>query len=73
MGDPTADEILRLLRQHADGVTKTEIATTIFGKRYDAMKLTAALRLLLKHGKATVEKRKTKGRSAEVWRACAEA
>jgi hypothetical protein len=67
LGDPTADEVLRALRQVApDGLTRNEIGE-LFGRHRSGDRIGAALGLLLTHNKARRTKRPTRGRAAELW------
>jgi hypothetical protein len=68
LGDPVADDILRLLRQSADGLTRTEISH-LFGRNLPADRLTGAFRVLEGAGLAYCEREETGGRPAERWRA----
>ncbi len=68
LGDPLADEILRLLRANSEGLTRTDISNH-FGRHKDAKHLTGALSALLERGLVSCEKRETEGRPAEVWMA----
>jgi hypothetical protein len=66
LGDPTADEILRVLRANAAGMTRTEIAA-LFDRHRSAGELSRALLVLHDHGLARFESQKTKGRPVEKW------
>ncbi len=70
LGDPVADEILRMLRQAGDeGVTRTQIRDW-FGRNKQVGHIERALELIEKLGLATKRKQAgTGGRAAEVWRA----
>lgn len=70
LGDPTADEILRVLKQHPDGMTRTELRDH-FRRHKSAEEITSAVTLLLEYELAKRTTRRTQGRHAEVWRACA--
>jgi hypothetical protein len=73
LGDETADDILRALRQAgAEGMTRTQISD-LFGRNRSAGRIGAALALLMTNGRARVEMRQTGGRPVEVWLAKAEA
>jgi hypothetical protein len=65
-GDRTADRILYALRDHADGLTRTEIRDLFDGHRSSAA-IGGALHLLERHGLARTESRPTRGRSQERW------
>jgi hypothetical protein len=67
LGDHVADEILMLLRSAPAGVTRTEIVNH-FARHVSAERLDAALRLLLREGLASPERRQTAGRPMEVWK-----
>lgn len=67
LGDPAADEILRVLRGAEAGLTRTDI-TNHFGRNREAREITRALTRLLEHGLAWCEKEAgTTGRPAERW------
>ncbi|MGA3316216.1 MAG: hypothetical protein ABSC64_07215 [Candidatus Korobacteraceae bacterium] len=68
VGDPTADEILNLLRGSAEGITRNEI-TDHFKRNKSSGEIGRALGVLQSHGLAGVEQHDTKGRPAEVWKA----
>ena len=68
LGDPTADEILNLLRGSGEGVTRNEI-TDHFKRNKSSAEIGRALAVLQSHGMTRVERRETGGRSAEVWKA----
>lgn len=69
LGDPVADEIMRMLRQADDeGVTRTQIRDW-FGRNKQVGHIERALELIEKLGLATKRKQATGGRAAEVWRA----
>ena len=67
LGDQTADEILRLLRDRPDGLTRTEIRDH-FGRNKSGSEIGRALAVLAEYGLAAVERRETGGRPVEVWR-----
>jgi hypothetical protein len=66
LGDPVADDILRLLRAKPDGVTRTEIMG-FFGNNRSADRIGRALALLLQHGLARCQEEQTRGRPIERW------
>lgn len=66
LGDPVADEVLRLLRGAPQGLTRTDIHN-LFGRNQTANRLADALRLLLKHRLVRTEHQETGGRPAERW------
>jgi hypothetical protein len=69
LGDPTADEILRLLRgAGSERVTRNDL-TNHFKRNKSSAELERALAVLHSHGLARVEQRATGGRTAEVWKA----
>ncbi len=68
LGDPTADEVLHLLRSNAGEITRNEI-TDHFNRNKSRAEIERALTVLQSHGLARVERRKTEGRSAEIWKA----
>lgn len=67
VGDPTADDILRELRQRKDGMTRTEIRQ-LLGGSYAADRIQAALDLLRMHRLAYMTSEETGGRPTERWR-----
>jgi len=69
-GDPTAGEILNLLRGSGEGVTRNEI-TDHFKRNKSSAGIGRALAVLQSHGLARVERCDTGGRTADVWKAVA--
>jgi hypothetical protein len=70
LGDPLADDLLRLLRTCPNGLTRTDL-TTYLGRNQTADRIGRALGLLLQHRLARVERQETGGRPAERWFALA--
>jgi len=69
LGDPLADELLRLLRQAGEGgMTRSEIRDAL-GRHGRGLEIGRALALLRARGLANQSERATEGRPAEVWRA----
>src|SRR5262249_43648707 len=66
LGDPVADDLLRLLRSCPNGLTRTEIRD-YFQRNTSAERIGRALGLLLKHRLARHEQQQTGGRPAERW------
>jgi hypothetical protein len=66
LGDPVADELLRLLRGNKGGLTRTQLRD-YFSRNADQGRVSRALGLLLQHGLARVEQVQTGGRPAETW------
>ena len=66
LGDPVADELLRLLRASSHGMTRTDISGA-FGRHRKAGEIGAALMRLQQQNLACCGTRDTGGRSAEVW------
>jgi hypothetical protein len=66
LGDPVADELLRLLRGCPAGLTRTEIRD-YFQRNASAERLGRALGLLLQYGLARQEKQQSGGRPVERW------
>jgi hypothetical protein len=66
LGDPVADELLRLLRSCPHGLTRTEIRD-YFQRNASADRIGRALGLLLQHGLARCERQETGGRPVERW------
>lgn len=65
-GDRVADEVLRLLRAAATGVTRTEVSNFL-GRNVPSERLDRALGLLLRHGLARMGRESTGGRPADRW------
>ena len=65
-GDPLADDLLRVLRRHTNGVGRWELHQEC-GKNIPAARIGQALETLRAAGRARSEKRKTGGRDIEVW------
>src|SRR5262249_5462234 len=68
LGDPVADQLLRLLRAAPDVLTHWEM-THAFGGNHSADRIGRALALLAQHRRADCEKRQTGGRPEECWHA----
>jgi hypothetical protein len=68
LGDPVADEALRLLRAAPDGLTRTDLYNA-FGRHAPSDRIGRALALLAEHRLARCERRETGGRPEERWRA----
>jgi hypothetical protein len=66
LGDPVADDLLRLLRGCPNGLTRNEIYN-YFGRHQSAERIGRALGLLLQHRLVRVERHETEGRPAERW------
>jgi len=66
LGDPVADQILRVLRESSSGLTRTEISG-LFGRHRPAADIERALRALSELGFIRCRLQQTEGRSAEVW------
>lgn len=68
LGDPTADEILRALRDNGDaGMTRTAISG-LFKRHRTTDEISTALQLLVDQGEVRcVGRRHTPGRSVEMW------
>ena len=67
LGDPLADDLLRLLRSVGEnGITRTEI-NSYRGRNQTAERVGRALGLLLEHRFARFERIKTEGRPTERW------
>ena len=67
LGDPVADEILHALTTTSAGLTRTEIRDML-GRHQSSARLSAALDLLARQGRAFSQEEKTEGRTAERWR-----
>jgi hypothetical protein len=68
LGDPTADEILSLLRGSQEGVTRSEL-NDHFKRNKSSAEIGRALAVLQSHGLARAEQQVTGGRPAGVWKA----
>jgi hypothetical protein len=66
LGDPVADELLRLLRASPNGLTRTEMRD-YFQRHESADRIARALGLLLQHKLARREEESTGGRPSERW------
>lgn len=71
LGDPTADEILAVLRTSVEGMTRNDIYE-YFSRNKSSAETSRALAVLQAHGLARVEQVKTAGRPAQVWKAVRE-
>ena len=70
LGHPLADRLSRALREHAAGLTRTEIRD-LLGRHGKQADIDDALALLVREGRARMERRETEGRPAQVWHAIA--
>jgi hypothetical protein len=68
LGDPVADDVLRILRAAPDGMTRTELYRA-FNCNVASSRIGHALALLAEHRLALCERRETGGRPEERWRA----
>jgi hypothetical protein len=66
LGDPVADDLLRLLRSCPRGLTRTDLRD-YFQRHQSADRIARALGLLLQHGLARCERQETGGRPVERW------
>jgi Protein of unknown function (DUF3987) len=66
LGNPLADELLRLLRNAENGMTRTDLSHA-FGRNKQANQIGQALTLLREHGLARFSQKLTLGRPAERW------
>jgi hypothetical protein len=66
LGDPLADDLLRLLRTCPDGLTRNELRDYL-GRNQSSDRIGRALGLLLQHHLAHYERRDTGDRPAERW------
>jgi hypothetical protein len=69
-GDPLVDDLIALLRGHADGLTRTEISHH-FGRHKSTEELSRALNKLTELNMAACREEDTGGRKAERWVAVA--
>jgi hypothetical protein len=70
LGDPLADDILKLLRGAPGGLTRTEISGYL-GRNKEADQISRALGVLIQHTLAYSKPEETNGRPAERWFAIA--
>jgi hypothetical protein len=68
LGDPVADELLRLLRGSPDGLPRNQMRD-YFSRHQSSERIGQALALLAEHRLARAEHQETNGRPREVWRA----
>ena len=66
LGDPVADELLRVLKGSPDGLNRSQIGDA-FGRNQSSGRLGQAITLLHGLGRIRGEKRTTAGRAAEWW------
>ena len=66
LGYPIADAILAALRNHREGMTRTEISA-LFGRNKNSSEIDTALTALQQQGLARFLLQKTDGRQAEKW------
>jgi hypothetical protein len=66
LGDPVADDLLRLLRGCRNGLTRNDLMNYL-GRHQSSERIGRALGLLLQHRLARVERQETGGRPAERW------
>ena len=71
LGDPLADELLRMLRTNQHGMTRTDISAA-FGRNKAAGDISRALGFLEEDGLAKSVNEATEGRSAQRWLAVGE-
>jgi hypothetical protein len=69
LGDPLADDLLRILRNAgSEGLTRTEISNRL-GRHKSRHRIDRAFDVLARHGSAYCEQEPTGGRTSERWRA----
>jgi hypothetical protein len=66
LGDPVADDILRVLRGCPDGATRNDLLN-FFGRHQSSERIGRALGLLLQHRLVRRQRQETAGRPAERW------
>jgi hypothetical protein len=66
LGDPLADDLLRLLRSCPEGLTRTDVSSYL-GRHQSAERIGRALGLLLQHKLARCDRQETGGRPTEQW------
>jgi hypothetical protein len=70
LGDPIADDLLRVLRSSPEGLTRNDMMD-YFRRNHSSARIGQALGLLLQHKLVRLERRDTGGRPAERWFATA--
>jgi hypothetical protein len=68
LGNPEADRILKELRRHPEGLTRTSIRN-LFSRNRSEAEIEAALVCLAERGLAVYTQEPTEGRPAELWKA----
>lgn len=66
-GDPLADEIEKIVRSSADGVSQSELVD-YFGRNKNKQELQQSLTVLVEAGRIYSEKRQTAGRPQVIWK-----
>jgi hypothetical protein len=66
LGDPLADELLQMLKQAPDGLTRTDL-NNAFSRNRARAEIGRALTVLAENGLATCKAERTEGRPAERW------
>jgi hypothetical protein len=66
LGDPVADEVLRVLKATPEGLTRNDIRNH-FGRNHSAARITHALAALMDNNLAHYRQEQTDGRPAERW------
>jgi hypothetical protein len=66
LGDAVAEQVLRALREHPDGMTRTEIRD-LFQRHQGGNRIDQALSVLVEQQLARCERRETGGRPGEWW------
>ncbi len=66
-GRPLAEQIHAALRQHPDGLTRSQISSSILRHNQPAGEIDTALEALQANGRATVTRQATGGRPAQLW------
>jgi hypothetical protein len=65
-GDDLADSIDELLKANPEGISRTELSNAL-GRHVPSSKMTTALQLLEKYGRARRDRRPSEGRHPEMW------
>jgi hypothetical protein len=68
LGDPLADELIRLLRANPEGLSQTDMYNH-FGRHKSSEQIARALALIAEQGLADMVKQATAGRTATIWKA----
>ena len=65
--NPKCDRILKALREHPEGVSRTDLSSTVFSKNVKAVEIDSALEALLNEQTVRKDVKKGGGRPTELW------